>query len=121
MSFLAWGRNRRRRLPPLLKCVFCQQRPGETYHDKLPLCKRCKQTLRKQIEHDGGAILKNLESLRSGAGNPAALRESIARHAQNLIPYQDCRLRTTDPVPSDIIHRVKSADPPDWTVTLFQG
>lgn len=124
---LSWGsdsiqfRKKQHKLPPLFKCVVCQHRPSDTMHHHIPICKSCKATLDKHIKYDGGLIIQNLDELRK-ANSPSdisALSESIIKHASKLVSYEDLRIKTIEPTPTSIIHRVRIQEYNDLSPELF--
>lgn len=110
----------RPKLPPLLKCVACAHRPGETYHHHIPLCRSCAATLNKHIKRDGGAILAAFDELRSTVEPHAVaeLSDKIIHHATQLLSYEEKRLKTIDPEPTVIIHRIRVGEYMDLFPTL---
>ncbi len=117
---LSWFRKHKK-MPALLKCVKCGQKPGEVYHYHLPLCKSCASKLHKRIQHDGGALVQELDSLKEVQDDQEreAISERVIKYASSLIEYEDIRLKTTEPEPSEIIHRVRTGEYGDLEVTLF--
>lgn len=113
--------GKHKKMPAMLKCVKCGQKPGEVYHHHLPLCKACASKLHKRIQHDGGALVQELDSLKAVQDDHdiEAISERVIKHASSLIEYEDIRLKTTDPEPSEIIHRVRIGEYSDMEVTLF--
>lgn len=112
--------GKRKKMPALLKCVKCGQKPGEVYHYHLPLCKSCATKLHKHIRHDGGTLLEELSHLKAADNHEVeSISERLIKHASTLIEYEDIRLKTTDPVPSEIIRRVRIGEYEDLDVTLF--
>lgn len=114
MRFFGWGRKSRKpkKLPALLKCVYCQRRPCEVYHYRLPLCKACADGLIRHIRTDGAAIVKALESLKraNSTAEKDAFVAQIIDHAGTLVRYQDQRLKTIRPEPSEVIRLVNAND-----------
>lgn len=114
-------RKNHHKLPPLFKCVVCQHKPGDSMHHHIPICSSCKVALDKHIEHDGGSIIQCLNALRK-ARFPleiTQLSDSIINHASKLVPYEDLRLKTIEPAPTVIMHRVRMKDYNDLFPELF--
>lgn len=113
---------RRHKMPPLLKCVVCEHRPGATMHHHLPVCKSCAATLEKHIKQDGGAIIEGLAALRhaDSPGDVTGLSEKILEHASKLIQYEEKRVKTIEPEPTVIMHRVRIGEYDDLSPTLYE-
>lgn len=109
---MGWfGFGKRRKNPPMFKCIICQRRGADTYHFELPVCSSCQSTLNKRIETEGGAALETLRELQEAAPeNVDRLKERLVLHIAKLVPYEDMRLRTTTPEPTEIIRRVNAGE-----------
>lgn len=115
------SRKNHNKLPPLLKCVVCQHRPADMMHHHIPICKSCKAVLDKHINRDGGLIIQYLDALRTADSSLeiASLSERIIEHASKLVPYEDLNLKTIEPTPTVIIHRMRSQEYTDLFPELF--
>lgn len=114
---------RRGRQPvALLKCVLCERRPGQTYHNHIPLCRSCKTTLERHIADHGSAILTGIEALQKedDPQRRAVLSEEVIDQAGKLVPYEDQHLKTIVPEPTAVIHRVRAGETADLIVHLYQ-
>lgn len=121
MRFFGLGRAKHRSLPPLLKCVHCQRRPGEVFHHQLPLCKPCFRTLNHDIVQHGRAIIETVNTLNvsSPECGKSDLIRNIVGHASKLLAYQDERLKTIEPQPSEIIRLARADELKGIDLRLF--
>jgi|GEM_PF-4777061 len=90
-------------------------------HHHIPICKSCKTVLDKHIQRDGGFIIQYLDALRK-ADSPSeisSLSERIIKHASKLVPYEDLNLKTIEPAPTSIMHRVRAQEYSDLFPKLF--
>ena len=102
---------------------MCGKRPGETFHHHLPLCQPCKRKLDRDIQRYGGVIVQGLDALRL-ADSPQSISDislKVIESASHLVPYEDQRIKTTDPEPTVIIHRVRVGEYADLFPRLASG
>lgn len=118
LNFLRRGRKP----PALLKCVLCEHRPGQTYHNHIPLCRSCKTTLERSIADHGGAVVTGVEALQKEADprRRAVLTEEVIDEAGKLVPYEDQHLKTILPEPTAVIHKVRAGETEDLVIHLYQ-